>query len=362
MFPTLEATWTGDAGEFYTKGVCYLDGYVYAPLWEDPGRLIKIDAATMTKVDEWIGTANQVAARCVETDGAFLYVGCSSAGGMWENPSRVVKINPATMTTVDEWVGEDPPPVWPDQGNPERITYDGTYIYVTIGFNMPSRAARLVKIDPATMATVGQWDGVGAQYTSFGHTMFDDYAYVSCGSVPARVAKVDKTTMTTVGEWVGDISDGGWIEGLVFDVTNDGTYVYAGTYDYLESLVDPTRLIKIDPATMTTVSKYQGAADELFCMSTFHYNGQVFMGLLYYPHSMILRIDTATMTKVDRWEDVATEYTGAGFALGNPKFLYAGLWGGIGGQLAKVIKFELPGLPSKGGSSALLLFAKMLMG
>lgn len=340
MFPTLEATWTGAVGENASYGQCYLDGYLYVVVWATPGKVIKIDPAIMTTVDSWTGTANQVSSRYVETDGTYIYVGCSSAGGMWVPPSRVVKIDPTTMTTVGEWIGEDPPPVWPDQCNPEKIVYDGTNIYVIINFNGCARSARLVKIDPTTMMTIGQWDGVGIQYGALGLTLFGNYAYVSCSDVPARIVKVDKATMTTISEWVGDISDGGWIEGLIWGLTNDGTYLYAATYDYMEE--SPLRLIKIDVATMTSLDKYIGDPDEMLGISCIYesVNNHVYIGPYGYPNDTIVRVDPSTMTKVDRWMRTGDYHTIMDFSISsNPKYLFASLWTSPG----SVLKFELPG-------------------
>lgn len=361
MFPTLEATWTGAVGESSPWGQCYLDGYLYVALWwPDPGKVIKIDPATMTTVDSWTGTANQRAARPLETDGTYIYVGVSSAGGRWVPPSRVVKIDPATMATAGEWIGEDPPPVWPDQCNPEKIVYDAPYIYVTINFNGCDRNARLVKIDPATMTTVDQWDGIAIQYEAKGLTIFDNYAYVPCSSTPARIVKVDKVTMATVSEWVGDVSgpDAGYIEGLIWGVTNDGTYLYAATYDYGET--NPLRLIRIDVATMTTIDKYQGDADERMAYSCIYesVNNHIYIGTSGTPKDTIVRIDPSTMTKVDRWVGAGSDHGIRDFSISNPEYLFASIWISPGSAL----KFGLLGAPAKGGSSALLLFAKMLMG
>jgi len=350
VFPALEATWTGAVGEHSTWGQCYLDGYLYVALWIDPGKVIKIDPSTMTTVDSWTGAANQVGARPLETDGTYLYVGVAS-GPMWDAPSRIVKINPATMTTVAEWVGTC---IMPTQCNPERIIYDAPNIYVAININ--GGLARVVKINPATMTTVDEWNSVIATRAK-GLTLFDDYFYVPDGSGPAIIEKVNKNTMAYVSHWTGDMADGGSIEGLVWGVTNDGTHLYAATYDTGES--NPLRLIKIDVSTMTTVDKYQGDADEWLAYSCIYdsVNNHIYIGTYGWPKDIIVRVDPTTMTKVDRWEGAGNSHNMWDFSISNPEYLFASIWITPGSAL----KFELP-VPAKGGSSPLLLFAKMLMG
>lgn len=357
MFPTLDATWIGAAGENAPWGQCHLGGYLYVALWINPGQVKKIDPATMTTVATWTGAVNQVGGRPLGTDGTYIYVGVTS-GAMWDSPSRVVKINPATMTTVGEWVGEVIG--WHDQSNPEAIIYDAPYIYVTININ--GGVARVVKIDPVTMTTVSVWDGVGIQYSAKGLTIFGNHLYVPCSDVPARIVKVDKATMATVSEWVGDISDGGYIEGLIWGVTNDGTYLYGATYDYGESA--PLRLIKIDVATMTTIDKYIGDAQEWLAYSCIYdsFNNHIFIGTYGYPNDVIIRVDPSTMTRVDRWVSAGSYHALWGFSISTyPKYLFASLW-----TSGSVLKFSLTSPPpppsAGGGSGALAGLGKILMG
>lgn len=347
MFPTVDATWTGAGGENYLYGACYLNGYLYVSLWLTPAKVIKIDPATMATVDSWTGAADEKGCRKITHDGTYLYVGTCNTGYAVP-PCRVIKIDPSTMTKVSRWTGETYPS---GQSNPERLICDDTYLYALEYIISGSYKARVTKINKSTMVTDTEWNSA-ANYKGYDMTLMGDILYVSDSAQPANIEKVNKNTMTTVsGTWVGDDAD---IEGIVWALTNDGTNIYASTYDWTEN--DPTRLIKINPSTMATISKYLGSATEICCFSCTYINPYVYMGLTdWSPTRQILQINPTTMTRVSKYDQAATDRYVYEIVAGNPSYIYAGVFAAP----SLILKLEVPS-STKASSSALPIFAKIL--
>ncbi|MEK7178365.1 MAG: hypothetical protein AAB721_01770, partial [Patescibacteria group bacterium] len=62
---------------------------------------------------------------------------------------------------------------------------------------------KVIKIDPATMATVAAWVGAAGETDLRDVSFAGSFIFVSLYLVPAKVIKIDPATMATVAAWVG---------------------------------------------------------------------------------------------------------------------------------------------------------------
>jgi hypothetical protein len=90
----------------------------------------------MATVSEWVGLAGQAACH------GLLYDNTNLFASFFISPAQIVKIDRATMTTIDTWVGTAGQDGSSDQG----LTFDGTRLYTCLG----TYPAQAIKIDPTT--------------------------------------------------------------------------------------------------------------------------------------------------------------------------------------------------------------------
>ena len=79
--------------------------------------------------------------------------------------------------------------------------------------------------------------------------------FAGLNTTPASAVKIDPATMSTVASWVGAAGEDE-CDGLY----HDGAFLYAGLDTFRAAVV------KINPATMSTVAAWVGAAGEEKCL------------------------------------------------------------------------------------------------
>jgi hypothetical protein len=113
--------------------------------------------------------------------------------------------------------------------------FDGTYIYAGIDMT----PAKIYKLNPATMATVGSpWVGDAGENSARAPVIpySGGYLYAGLNTSPGQVIKVRVSDMQKVAKWTGGTGDNS-VMGMAFL----SPFVYAGLYIATEEV------IKIDP-------------------------------------------------------------------------------------------------------------------
>jgi hypothetical protein len=177
-------------------------------------------------------------------------------------------------------------------------------------------------------------------------TILGDYCFIATGGTPGEIVKRRISDLEMVDYFQGTTDDpDDYIEGIFFNLCNDGEYIYTATYDYSEDR--PTRLIKVNPSDMTRAGTYYGASDELMAYGSYSYGGKVYMLLngwdgVYWPDAqegeVVLQIDPTTMTRTARYVNWTGEWNDAYRAIGDGSRLHVGFWGGAG-VLRSVLQF-----------------------
>ena len=243
---------------------------------------IRPEKALLLKKKVWTGEAGDLSAVDVVTDHEHFYVGIFTA------PAKVMKIDPSTMATVATWTGAS------GEDYCSSITFDGTYIYVGLqrGFAEP---CRIVKINPSTMATVATWTGAAGENNIARLTFDGTYIYAGIAESPAKVIKINTSTMATVATWTGAAG-----ENDCSDLAFDGIYIYAGLN------IIPGQVKKINPSTMATVATWTGAAGKELCEGLTFDGTYIYAGLYLFPVE-IVKINPSTMATISIWTGAAGE-------------------------------------------------------
>ena len=149
------------------------------------------------------------------------------------------------------------------------------------------------------------------------------YIYAGLPLTPSKIIKIDLETMTTVAIWTGAAG-----EDYSKPLTFDGTYIYIGFERW------PAKVIKIDPETMTTVATWTAEAGEDDCYELTSDGTYIYAVLVTTP-AKVIKIDPATMTTVDSWTGAAGENHSYSISF-DGTYIYIGL----GTAPAKVIKIN----------------------
>jgi len=255
----------------------------------------------------WTAEVGDNYCRALAFDGAYVYVGISGP------TAKVIKIDPETMATVATWPGIGL------YNYVYSLTFDGTYLYA--GLNIDP--AKVIKIDPETMTTVDTWTGAVGEKSCYALIFDGTYLYAGLNIDPAKVIKIDPETMTTVDTWTAEVG-----ESYAIALTFDGTYLYAGLF------IDPAKIIKIDRSTMTTVDTWTGAVGESYAIALTFDGTYIYAGLNIDP-AKIIKIEHSGMTTVDTWTGAVGEKSCRSTTF-DGTYIYAGLYV----SPAKVIKID----------------------
>jgi hypothetical protein len=306
--------YTGAAGQ---NGAYALDGddsYLYAALGTVTAYLKKISKSDMSGVASFTISDLQEPYSII-FDGTDVYFGHRYHIVQFPNDNaRVLKISTDPFAVLDNWWGGSAGDMC-DAGY-KSLSYDNLNIYFGVYYLGRSRVVKILKSD---MSTVSMWTNSISDLPTRGPAVCHDGTYLYAGILPLDgtplqftgiVYKIDPATMTTLLTWQGAAG-----EHHVRDVVSDGTYIYValGT--------SPGKVVKINPATMTTVAVWTGVTGQNSCRAICLAGTKLYAGLAISP-AQVVEIDTDTMVTIQNWtgtsgQDVVSALT--------PDFIYASL-------------------------------------
>ncbi len=221
----------------------------------------------------WTGPDGYTNPNDVTSDGTFIYVSLSGS-----NPGKVAKIRITTMRTEAVWTGAA------GQNSPNEMCLLNGFLYVPCFVN----PGQLVKVDPATMTTVTIFVGAVGQ-GDFRHVITDGTnLYLTCStSNPGQVIKLD-ANLNVLLTWTGVLNT----------QLNPGRMVYDGTNLYFgagDATVPTAVVVKVNLATMLTVATYPGIAGATG-PGGLSYDGQFLYLAIATANQRVIKIDPATMT------------------------------------------------------------------
>jgi hypothetical protein len=222
------STLTLDVAEEYVYSLAVSGGYLYAALDTSPGKIVKIDLATFTKVSSLTLAGGENYAETLVVSGNYLYA------GLWTSPAKIVKIDLSTFTKVstltldvaESLVGG-------------IVLADDGYLYVGTYTN----PAKIVKIDPASLSKVSTLTLAAGEQNVISLVTLGNFLYAglyTAGGTPKHV-KVDLTTFTKVSVLTSYPSGDG-----SHSLAISGGYLYAPLYN-----TTPARLRQVSLTTFT---------------------------------------------------------------------------------------------------------------
>ena len=243
-----------------------------------PGRVVKIDLATMTRVDAVTLAAGEgfLWSAIIGSSGTHAYFGTCT------NPGRVIEVELATMTRTRSVTLASG-----DNCLVSAVT-DGDHGY----FGTDSNPGRVVKVDLATMTRVGAIDLESGENQLKAAVIDPDGTYAYFGTdntAPARVIKVRLAGATCAG----GVACGGMgrVEGLTLNsgeirlrsavIDPDGTHAYFGTD------TSPGRVVKVELEGMTRVGAIELDADEDQLFSAVSDGTSAYFGALTAPGRIV---------------------------------------------------------------------------
>jgi hypothetical protein len=281
----------------------------YFGLAFNPGRIVKVDTATMAEQQvltlnsgENFGSSSTPAA-IMSPDGVYGYFATDT------QPGKVVKVNLATMARVSSLTlnsGENN--VWA-----AAISPDGAYGY----FGTYTSPGMVVKVQLSDMTRVGAVTTPNASYLQTGLVSPDGaFAYFSSGMSPGDVAKINLTSFA----WDSGITLASGDNNITSAAMSpDGAFAYYGTG------TNPGRLVKVDLGTFARVDSitFPNGERNVYSAMISADGAFAYTAMRAYP-GVIERIDLATFTRLDSLTLNADEE--APFAALSPlgDFLYAG--------------------------------------
>jgi hypothetical protein len=296
----LPSTLTLESGEDYVYSLAVSGGYLYAGLPTSPGKIVKIDLSTFTKVGTLtLSGVDEDYVYSLAVSGGYLY-----AGLYCTPPGKIVKIDLSTFTkvgTLSLGSGED---------YVYSLAVSGGYLYA----GLDTSPGKIVKIDLSTFTKVATLTlSAGENYVE-SLAVSGGYLYAGLPTSPGKVVKIDLSTFTEVGTLT--LASG---ENNVYSLAVSGGYLYAGLS------TSPGKIVKIDLSTFTKVATLTLSAGENYVYSlTFSADGYLYAGLYTSP-GKIVKVDPSTFTKVGTLTLSAGENYVYSLTFSADGYLYAGL-------------------------------------
>jgi hypothetical protein len=252
--------------------------HAYFGTYTVPGRVVKVDLATMTQVGPALTLdtdENNLVSAVIDSDGTYAYFGTDTI------PGRVVRVRLATMTRVDALT----------LGGDERALYvavsDGIHAYFAT-YSYPAR--KIVKVNLAGMNRVSVLDLIDPEWNVLSAVIDSDgtHAYFGTDLDPGRVVKVNLANdMTRVSALNLEAGEGG-----LSSAVSDGTHAYFGTN------TSPGRVVKVALASMTRVGALTLETGENRLSSVVSDGTHAYFGTNTSP-GRVVKVNLATMQRVD---------------------------------------------------------------
>ena len=351
-FPCVDKIY--DAGPRYCTGLAYLDDYLYVLYWGgwpnyDP-QVHKLNPETYEKVAQWTAPYQACMASAICTDCESIYVGTSNRGSTGHHwPLHVYKIDPFTMTTIASFQGYG----WTGDTSAITIRFDyKSQNLIVLDDRNIYRIWKLRQDLTEVMHKTAESGWPPSQWHAHDLTLLGDYFYVASGGTPGAIIKRRISDLEFIDYFEGTIDDpDDYIEGIFFNVCNDGRYIYTATYDYKEER--PTRLIKVDPVDMLRCGTYYAGPGRMMAYGSYAYGDpmRIYMMLngwdgVYWPDAqegeVVLQVNPDGMVLTQEYVNWTGEWNDAYRAIGDGSRLHVGFWGG-GGVGRSVFQFEETG-------------------
>ena len=258
----LNKTLTFDVNENSVTSLYSNGTDLYAGLFTNPGKIVKIDLGTFTKISTLTLDVGEEEVLSLFSDGSYLYA------GLITSPAKIIKIDLLTFTKVST--------LTLDIG--ENIAYslfsDGSYLYA----GLSTSPGKVVKIDLTTFTSISTLT-FGAS-KDIVNTLFSDglYLYAGLATEPGIIIKIDIYTFTEKSVLTCAVGDN-----YVIPLFSDGTYLYAGFG------INPGKIVKIDIATFTIITTSSFAVGENAAMALFSDGTYIYGGLESTPGKIIRR-------------------------------------------------------------------------
>ncbi len=280
----LNKTLTFDTGESFVYAL-FSDGtYLYAGLFTIPGKVVKVDLSTFTKVSTLTFDAGENYVTSVLSDGTYLYAGLNTA------PGKVIKVDLSTFTKVSTLTldtGKD---------NIYSLFSDGTYLYV--GFFV---YLGLVKVDLSTFAQVNTLMFDAGENSAYSLFLDGVNLYAALNTSPGKILKVDLSTFTKVSTLTLDTGENGSTS-----LFSDGTYLYAALYTV------PGKVVMVDLTTFTKISTLTFGTGDDYSYSLFSDGTYLYTGLATAPGKVTRKYIIPSIDQHQRKIGLINEQTHSG--------------------------------------------------
>ena len=218
------------------------------------------------------------------TDGTFLYVTTNYG----EYGIKVYKIDPANLTIVGTWTS---PTTFCFSG---YLATDGTYIYCAYG-DSDSDLMYVAKIETTGMTTDDLWTSSAGQTQPTAITYGGSYLYIAAYEDPySRIIKIDPTTMLTAAASLGAVNANA--------LAADANYVYVA----IDEKAPNDMILKISSSTMEVSDGWDDGFNYIGALAL---DGDFLYALGEWT-APVIKINTATMTNVSSWQGDGVEYGG----------------------------------------------------
>jgi len=251
----------------------------------------------------------------IATNGIFLYITAD------DTPTKVVKVHTKTLMRVASLSLSTE-----DKTQYYNIIFDGRYIYIS----RRESTLNLIKIDAGSLERIATYnvsegdvgEPISRYQQVYGIAYDGTYIYlITAGGYP-RLVKIDPETMTFVSKLtITSISS-------PRDLVYDGTYLYTGDY------TSPGKILKINPSAMSEVSSLTLATGEDY-VTGLAYDGTYLYASLYTSPGKVVKIDPSTMTKISTLT-LQSDEKQLWDIMFDGTYLYATAWW----QYGKIIKID----------------------
>ncbi len=286
----LQYTWTGGLGDRAVNAMCYI-GSVYAGLNNTPAAVVKLNGNTMVEEDRWTGGVGDNRVRSILKPGAVppIFVGL-------ETKTVVELAVPGDMSEMARWTGDpaDGEVLSLAQLSPASISN-----HVWVGLN--TSPGVMVPISWQSMREPKIWGNVDAERilslisAQPGSSLL---GYAGLNTDPGVVIQFqdDFGALWEENRWTGGVGDGPVRSLALFARLSN--HVFAG--------LETGQVVLLDD-TMAEVARWEGTDPVIALVVVVSpFGDYVYAGLGTIP-GKVVKIEIATMTEVTRWTGVGPE-------------------------------------------------------
>jgi len=215
-------TLTLDADEYYIGDIVSDGTYLYYSLLTNPGKIVKIDLKTFTKLKTLTLDVSETQIYSLSLDDTYVYAAT--------NNLKMVRIKKDSFTRDS---------VIALSGSIFTTSSDGTFLYAISG----DSPIIVDKIDINTFTLVASLTLNAGENWGLDSCIDGSYLYVGTFVAPGKIVKIDLSTFTRDNALTLDIG-----ENYAYNLCIVGSYLYAGLG------VTPGKIVKIDLNNLTKIN------------------------------------------------------------------------------------------------------------